>query len=673
MAQIEDKDSQEANFPDAVPLETPPSRKPSGAEGKLGLRDRSYIRSKWAYFLIVVLFDALVVAAVVSATVRWRYDFLNIPVPPLAEEIPAFVAALLCAAVWSFLGVPRAIWRFTSFDDVLKLGRAVIVAMLLLPLAMYLFVNAGAGFPRSTPILAGPIIFILLVAARLMVLLLRNGDFRSAFSQRNRDLRPAVLAGRATSLHNVLRDMRRNPNGTSVNVVGLFTTDAADSGRSIRGVPVIGSLSTLRSTYSGLAKKYDELPYIISVDDNLDSKSASALVKAASAIGAPLSRLRQGDSRTSLTPFEAQDLIGRQPRALEIEPVQRLVKGRSILVTGAGGSIGSELVRQVMRFEPQSLALFDHSEYNLYKIDHELADTHGERFRWQSYLGDVRDMDRLNEVFRATRPDVVLHAAALKHVPLGERNPIETLHTNVLGTRNVLDMCVKYEVDSFMLVSTDKAVNAASIMGASKFAAEQLTLAYNRRHPDLYASAVRFGNVLASTGSVVPLFEEQIARGGPVTVTHPDACRYFMTTEEATALVLQATALNATQRKSTASIYVLEMGEPVNISHLARQLIRLRGKVPDRDVRIEYTGLRDGETLAEHIVRTPETLESTYVDGVMRIADESRSSRTLAVMSNIKRIEKAVDDRSLEKARHALARMSRPSDAVAPVSDKVDI
>ena len=640
---------------------------------RLGLRDRPYVRSKWAYFLIVIAFDATIAALIVSATVRWRYDFLNVPVPPLAEEIPAFITAALCAIIWTFLRVPIAIWRFTSFDDVLKLGRAVLVVMFLLPLAMYFFVNAGAGFPRSTPLLAGPIIFIVLVMARIMILMLRNGDFRSAFSKSRNGLRPAVLAGRGVSLHNSLRDMSRNPNGASLNVIGLMTTDEADAGRSIRGVPVLGSLARLQSIYSGLAKKYDELPYIIAVDDDLDSRQANALIKAASAIGAPLSRLRKGDSRSNLTPFEAQDLIGRKPRALDAEPVQRLVQGRNVLVTGAGGSIGSELVRQIMLYDPQSLALVDHSEFNLYKIDQELGETYEERFRWSSLLGDVRDADRMDEIFRAVRPDVVIHAAALKHVPLGEQNPLETLQTNVIGTRNILDMCVKHEVDSFTLVSTDKAVNAANIMGASKFAAEQLTLAYNQRHPDLYASAVRFGNVLASAGSVVPLFEEQIARGGPVTVTHPDATRYFMTTEEASALVLQATALNATQRKSASSIYVLEMGEPVNISHLARQLIRLRGKMPGKDIRIEYLGLRDGETLVEQIVRAPETLESTYVDGIMRIADDTRDGRPTAVLNAIKKIEKAIADRNLNKARHALSRMTRESASTVPTSDAVNV
>ena len=615
------------------------------------LRDRPFIRSTWLYVLFVTLFDSLLGALCVLGAVRWRYDFLNIPRPENIEEVAASITFGLVAAVWTVLRVPRAIWRYTSLDDVGKLALGTTMVMLLLPLSMYLFVNAGVGFPRSTPIIAGPLFFVLLVVSRLAVLVLRNGDIRAVLNKSRSGRQNAILAGSSNGLYKTLRDISRSKAGPNMNVIGLISTDSAQAGRSIRGVPIIGTLANLRNVYSNVAKKYPDPPQLIAVDPNPDRRKASALVREAAAIGAPLSRLTPGASG-QLTSFEAQDLIGRRPKSLSTEPIQRLVGGKNILITGAGGSIGSELVRQVAALGPAKITLVDHSEYNLYRIDRELSDMPMADLEWDACLGDVCDHVRMDEIMKSARPEVVLHAAALKHVPLGEANPLETLYTNIEGTRVLLDLCVAYGVGSFTLVSTDKAVNLSNIMGASKSIAEILTHAYNRKHERLCACAVRFGNVLASAGSVIPLFEEQIARGGPVTVTHPDAIRYFMTTEEASALVLQATALNATQRKSDSSIYVLEMGEPVNIARLARQLIHLRGKVPDRDIEIVFTGLRPGEALEERLTTDPETLETTYVDGLLHI----RSSDTLAkdVLDTIEALVGAVEERDLKTVRTSL-------------------
>ena len=621
------------------------------------LRSRTLIRSSWLYFLLVTLFDAFLGALSVQGAVRWRYDFLNRPIPDGVETMAAYATFFICVGVWAVLGIPRAIWRFTSLDDIGRLGGAVVISMLTLPLFMYLFVNAGSGFPRSTPIIAGPVFFLVLVASRMLVLVFRNGDLSALLTKSRRGLNNVILIGPATDLSNTLRDMRRDA-GTSrgfrdwkMNPIGLITTDHSQIGRSIRGVPVLGTPRRLGAVFEALTKKYGAPPRLIAVDPAPDRSEAAELVRIAADIGAPLSRL---DARASgrLTPFEAQDLIGRRPKSLDIGPVRRLVEGRCVLITGAGGSIGSELVRQVAMLDPAELVLVDHAEFNLYRIDKELQDTAPPGLDWWPLLGDVTDRARMGGIFAAHRPELVIHAAALKHVPLGEVNPLETLHTNVEGTRRILDLCVRHRVPNFTLVSTDKAVNVSNIMGASKAVAERLTHAYNRDHSDLAACAVRFGNVLASAGSVIPRFEEQIARGGPVTVTHPDVNRYFMTTEEASALVLQASALNATQRKSGSSIYVLEMGEPVNIARLARQLIRLRGKVPDRDIEIVFTGLRAGETLNERVIDDPENLETTYVDGLLRITGSAfgalAPARTEALIQ-------AIRARDLARVREALS------------------
>jgi len=623
-------------------------------EPSKSLRDRPFIRSPWIYFLVVTLFDSLIGAFCVLGAVRWRYDFLNLKIPNDIEHVAAYITFGLCVIIWAVLRLPRAIWRYTSLDDVSKLLMGVVFVMLMLPLCMYLFVNSGAGFPRATPIIAGPLFFLIIVASRLAVVVLRNGDIRAVFNKSRPGRRNAILAGSTRHLHNTLRDMDRSSTGANSNIVGLITTDSTQTGRSIRGIPIIGTLANLREAYGGVASKFSELPQLIAVDPNPDKSRASALVREAAAIGAPLSRLALG-VQGQLTPFEAQDLIGRRPKALNTEPLRRLLEGKNILITGAGGSIGSELVRQVVGLQPAKLALVDHAEFNLYRIDRELNDMASLTTDWSAYLGNVCDIQRMTEIFDEVRPHVVLHAAALKHVPLGEANPLETLHTNVEGTRVLLDLCVSNNVRSFTLVSTDKAVNLTNVMGASKGIAELLTHAYNRDNPDLYACAVRFGNVLASAGSVIPLFEEQIARGGPVTVTDPDAIRYFMTTQEASALVLQATALNATQRKSDSSIYVLEMGEPVNIARLARQLIHLRGKVPDRDIEIIYTGLRPGEALEERLTTDPETLETTYVDGLLRI--QSSGDGPKKTLEHIDKLLIAVEARNLAKIRSQLSHL----------------
>ena len=612
----------------------------------LALRQRVLVRSTWAYFAVVVLFDSAVAGLSVHYAVRWRYDFLNRLIPNDVHETAGMLAFAVAVVVWSCSRVPRAVWRFVSLDDLRRLGVVVVTTVLLTTLVMFLFVDRGAYFPRSVPLIAAPVCFIILMAARLLVVAVRNGDVRAVF-RRPRSGRPnAVLVGSPTALHRAVRDMTRRDLGPSVNVVGLVDSSESTTGRSIRGVQVVGSLSRLRDVYGTLRTKYGEPPQLISVDRRPTRGQSARLVKLAAEVGAPLSRLLDGDKPGELTPFEAQDLIGRPPRTLDIAPVRRLVRGRSVLVTGAGGSIGSELARQIAALGPSLLTLFDSSEFNLYRIDREI----GERFPHldrAARLGDVTDRRRVDEVWREARPAIVLHAAALKHVPLGETNPFQTLHTNVEGTRATLEASVAHGVGSFTLVSTDKAVLARNVMGASKGVAEQLVHAFDRAHPDFHACAVRFGNVLASTGSVIPLFDEQIARGGPVTVTDADATRYFMTTHEASALVLQATALDATQKQADSSIYVLEMGEPVNIASLARQLIRLRGLVPGRDIEIEYTGLRPGESLDERVVGGQECLETTYVDGLLRIAQTSRRppADPDAVARRVSKLVRAVDAR----------------------------
>lgn len=310
-------------------------------------------------------------------------------------------------------------------------------------------------------------------------------------------------------------------------------------------------------------------------------------------------------------------LLARRPRTLDVARTRDLILDKRVLVTGAGGTIGGELTRRAAAQNPERLILFDASEYNLYNLDQQLTET-GVRAPWTVALGDVRDRARLEQVFETHRPEVVLHAAALKHVPLMETHPCEAVLTNVGGVLHVMELA-RETAEAFVFISTDKAVNPTNVMGATKRVGERVVQAL-ARGASARSAIVRFGNVLGSTGSVVPLFERQIARGGPVTVTDRDMERWFMTVGEAAELVLQAATL---PEGGDASVFVLDMGEAIRIDDLARQLIRLAGHEPDLDIKIDYTGLRPGEKLTEEIFYAAEDVQPTAVEGVLSARAET--------------------------------------------------
>jgi O-antigen biosynthesis protein WbqV len=299
--------------------------------------------------------------------------------------------------------------------------------------------------------------------------------------------------------------------------------------------------------------------------------------------------------------------------------VAELVSGARVFITGGGGTIGGELARQCAALGPSELTIFDSSEFNVFEIDQELSRAYPNVVR-RMVIGDVRDEVRLEQAMREAAPDLVIHAAALKHVPLMELNPNEAILTNVLGARRCAMIAASLNVKAFTFISTDKAVNPTNVMGATKRAAELFIQAFAPTAPQTRFSLVRFGNVLGSKGSVAPLFERQIAEGGPVTVTHPDMTRYFMSVEEASALVLQAAAMSANSDSAEAALYVLDMGEPVRIAELAEKMIRLKGLTPGQDILIRVTGPRPGEKLTETVFYDREQVRDTVVDGVLEVA-----------------------------------------------------
>jgi O-antigen biosynthesis protein WbqV len=367
------------------------------------------------------------------------------------------------------------------------------------------------------------------------------------------------------------------------------------------------------------------------------------VLELAESVGATLARLPSlTDFRTSLgddieiKPVAVEDLLGRPQTVLDRASMKALVHGKRVLVTGAGGTIGSELVRQIAAFAPARLAMVDASEFHLYEIDLELHERFPELDR-RAVLADVRDAGRIRRILAEETPELVFHAAALKHVPVVEAHTEEGVLTNAVGTRVVADACRANDVAAMVLISTDKAVNPSSLMGATKRIAESycqaLDIIESARPGGTRFVTVRFGNVLGSTGSVVPLFQRQLAAGGPLTVTHPDMTRYFMTVREAVELVLEASVLGLGSGRRDGEIYVLDMGEPVHIIDLARQMILLAGLEPELDIKIEITGLRPGEKLFEEVLHDAEAVEPTAYPGILlaapRTADHALLARAL--------------------------------------------
>jgi O-antigen biosynthesis protein WbqV len=437
-------------------------------------------------------------------------------------------------------------------------------------------------------------------------------------------------------------------------VIGVLAYEKTWHGRQIHTYPVLGGRNDIARALAFLQQRNIRPQRLLIADDQADERAMSQFLEEANAHGLTLARLPRAldfvdplSSTDWVKPVALADLLGRPQVVLDREAIRTLIAGRRVLVTGAGGSIGSELVRQISDLKPDRLVLLDSSEFNLYSIDKELSERHPGLSRGD-VLCDIRDRAVLDRWFRLEKPDIVFHAAALKHVPLLESHPVPALRTNVLGTQNVADACVRHRVATMVLISSDKAVNPHNVMGACKRCAEAYCQALDADCSVTRFFAVRFGNVLGSAGSVVPLFQRQIAAGGPVTVTHPDITRYFMTIPEAVALVLQASALGTKSNVSRGAVFVLDMGKPIRIADLARQLIRLSGKRPDVEVKIEYVGLRPGEKLHEELVHAEEQ-SSTPADGVMMVTP--RTAPLAMLKSCFAELAKAV---ARQDERHAL-------------------
>jgi O-antigen biosynthesis protein WbqV len=566
--------------------------------------------------VLVGLYDLAAAAFAMWASVSWRYVLEQKPAPEgiILESTLVFAASSL--VVFALSGLHRGVWRFTALNDATRIVRAVVLANLVFFPVLFL-INRLDGFPRTSVAIEAAILLALMLGPRLAVVAWRTGGVRGLTQLEDRSKPAAILVGEAAELDEALRGLGRG--GAPFRVKGLIERAGGHAGRAIRGAPVLGGMEALDGALKRLSSaEKGHQPRIVLVDRTPDTALVDAAIKTAGRHGALLSRARPGTGKDAFAPIEATDMLKRLPRAPDLEPAQPLIAGKRVLVTGAGGTIGGQLSRLAAALEPEKLMLLDASEVNLYEIDMEFSERFADLPR-RAVLADVRDQDRLDRIFAEEKPEIVLHAAALKHVPLMEDNPAEAVRTNLTGTRLTIEAARRHGVKTLALISTDKAVEPSSVMGATKRAAELQARRAAREDDEMRICVVRFGNVLGSNGSVAPLFERQIEAGEPVTVTDPEATRYFMTVEEASGLVLAAAAQTAADPARNGALYVLDMGEPVSILHLARQLLRLRGKDPDAPGAISIIGLRPGEKRHESLTYAYESMTPSEVEGVLRV------------------------------------------------------
>lgn len=500
----------------------------------------------------------------------------------------------------------RQSWRNTGFNDLFKVF--LMVSILAIPYFIgVLFVGESLGIPKSIPVIE----FILSVFSLIS---LRAGTrffikYRVPNKRNQKEKKRVLIAGAGESGSMVVKEMLKSKGkGSNLYPVAFVDDDLSKRKQKLMGIPVMGTIF--------------DLPQVVR-RMNIDEVIIAMPSESGDVIRRVVEKTRQTDASYRIIPdlydlvsgnvsisqlrnVNVEDLLKRKPVKLETQEIASYIKGKRVLVTGAGGSIGSEIVRQISRFNPKQVILLGRGENSIHQlvreIDNELPD-----LKYCIRICDVRDQGTLSKIFENEQPEVVFHAAAHKHVPLMEENPSQAILNNVMGTRNLVNLSVKHHISHFVNISTDKAVNPTSVMGASKRISEHIVEwgASQSQNGEIFVS-VRFGNVLGSRGSVIPIFKDQIEKGGPITVTHPDMVRYFMTIPEASQLVLQAGAL-----KNNGAVYVLDMGEPVNIEQMARDLIKLSGLEPDKDIKIEHSGIRPGEKLFEELLTAEEGTDMT--------------------------------------------------------------
>lgn len=541
---------------------------------------------------LAVAHDLAAVAAAWSIAFWLRFN-LELPKPYGEQAFQSVIWVIpLYGSLFLAFGLYRGIWRFASLPDLRRIAVCVMIGALAVPAMLFML---QLTVPRSVLVMSPVLLIMFMGGSRMAYRGWKEHRFGAAISQ---DSEPVVVLGATEAAANLIRELSRN---SQWRVVGIFDDNRANHRLQIYGATVCGAIEDLPR----LQRRLNARHAIIAMPA-ADHRERRRAMDTAREAGLKVLTVPSFDDLMSgrvtvsqVRNVELDDLLGRDPVRLDAAGLQEWLGGRTVLVSGAGGSIGSELCRQVARYRPQRIVLLDHSEFSLYAIEQEFA-RHFPDTRVDAVIGDVKDARRMHQLLEAMKPMAIFHAAAYKHVPLMENsNAWQAVQNNVLGTLVLAEAAIAHGVEKFVLISTDKAVNPANVMGASKRLAELVCQSLQTPGGTRFV-IVRFGNVLGSTGSVIPKFREQIAAGGPVTVTHPDIKRFFMSIPEAVQLVMQAGLMG-----EGGEIFVLDMGEPVKITDLARDMIRLSG-FSENDIRIVFTGLRPGEKLYEEVLAADE-------------------------------------------------------------------
>ena len=544
--------------------------------------------------IIMAIIDVIIVVFSYWLAFFIRSDFGRISILVEEQALWSYMIWPILTNLCSILAfqLNKSLWMFISIDEAFRVAAAVFAGNVVWWLSMLAL--KIHGYVRSVPVIAGMIQLLLMLGLRLVYRVIRRDS-----AQKNRSHR-AVIFGAGSEGVTALREITYS-NSYDTRVIGFIDKNKHKVNKRLNGVAVLGTDDDLKK----IVEQYDVDTAYIAIK-NISKKDLKIIIESCKELNlrtkiVSFTIQSNAEERAFVRNVNINDLLGRGELHLNNDEIGNYLKDKIVMVTGAGGSIGSELVRQIMHFVPNKLILLDIYENNMYDLQQEINIERRKGIDQQSteiicLIGSVRDKKRINEIIELYHPSVVFHAAAHKHVPLVENSPFEAIKNNVLGTKNVIDCCIKNSVEKFVLISTDKAVRTTNVMGATKRMCELIVEGY-KNNGITKLCAVRFGNVLGSNGSVIPLFEKQIENGGPVTVTDPNIIRYFMTIPEAAQLVLQAGAY-----AKTGEIFILDMGKPVKIVDLAKNLIKLSGFEPNEDIKIVYTGLRPGEKLYEELL-----------------------------------------------------------------------
>jgi len=585
---------------------------------------RNLVRSR--NFYLMLLLDASLVAGAYYLAFYLRFDG-DIP-EGFLWLFSRSVAPLVVLKILIFFafGLYRGMWRFTGLNDLRNVVAASLAATMTM-IVYFTLLGRALGFPRSVFVIDFVMTLMFVGGARVAVRLIMNrgSGLPEGLWGADRSRKRIMIIGAGNTGEKVVREMMDSP-AMKMRPVGFLDDDRGKLGKAIHGVPVKGVTTEL-------GKFQHEFDEVLIAIPSVKGPQMRAIVAACDKVGKRyrivpnIGEVIGGQiSIKTIRDVRYEDLLGREEVSLDSALLNRIYRGKRIMITGAGGSIGSELVRQAAKYQPAALGLVDFSEYNLFQVENDSRRRY-EYIPVEAYLVDIRVERAVRRAFAAFKPDVVLHAAAYKHVPLQELNPREAIFNNVKGSRTLVRIAGENGVERFVLVSTDKAVRPTNVMGATKRVAEMFVECMNggeRGAGGCRFMAVRFGNVLGSSGSVIPIFQEQIAKGLPVTVTHPEVTRYFMSTAEAAQLILQAGAMG-----EGGEIFILDMGEPVKIADMARDLIRLHGLEPDRDIPVRFVGLRPGEKLYEELITEGEGIKPTRHEKIRVIRGRHTDCPTL--------------------------------------------